>query len=86
MIEYLINSAQCCVPTWKEEGIREEWIHPGVWLSTFTVHLKLLQYYLLISYTPIQNTKFNIKKYTNWVAQKKKEIYFLIVCSLEFQA
>ena len=30
MIEYLINSAQCCVPAWKEEGLGEEWIHTCV--------------------------------------------------------
>ena len=40
MIEYLINSAQCCVPAWKEEGLGDEWIYICVWLS----HLKLSQH------------------------------------------
>ena len=80
------TTAQYYIAAWMRREFDGERIYECVWLSPFTVHLKLLQYYLLISYTPIQNTKFNIKKYTNWVAQKKKEIYFLIVCSLEFQA
>ena len=46
MVEYLINSAQCCVPAWKEEGLGEEWIHICVWLSAFTAHPKLLQHCL----------------------------------------
>ena len=40
-------------------GIGEEWIHVYLWLSPFTVHLKLLQHCLLINYTPVQNKKFN---------------------------
>ena len=59
------------------EAIGGEWIHVYVWVSPFTVHLKLLQYYLLISYTPIQNTKFNIKKNTQigWLKKRKKSIF-----------
>ena len=34
-----------------------------VWLSPFTVHLKLPQHCLLISYTPIQNKKSERKKH-----------------------
>ena len=35
------NSAQCYVPAWMGEGLGEEWKHVYVWLSSFTVHLKL---------------------------------------------
>ena len=34
-----------------------EWIDVYVWLSPFTIHLKLSQYCLIISYNPIQNKK-----------------------------
>ena len=55
------NSAQCYVAAWKGEESEGEWIPVYVWLSPFTVHLKLSQCYLLISYTPTQNKKL---KYT----------------------
>ena len=32
-----------CQPAW-EEGFGGEWIHVYVWLSPFTVHLKLSQH------------------------------------------
>ena len=51
------NSAQCSMAAWLGGEFGREWIHVYVWLSPFTVHLKLLQK-LLISYTPIQNKKF----------------------------
>ena len=35
------NSAQCYLPTWMGAGVWEEWIHVCVWLSPFTVNLKL---------------------------------------------
>ena len=41
------NSAQCYAPAWVGGGFGGEWIHVCVWLSPFTVHLKLL---LLVSY------------------------------------
>ena len=34
-----------------------EWVHVYVWLSPFTVHLKLSQHCLLIGYTSIQNRR-----------------------------
>ena len=37
-------SAQCYVATWMGGEFGEEWIRVYVWLSPFTVHLKLLQY------------------------------------------
>ena len=37
------NSAQCYVPDWMGWGFGGEWIHVYVWLSSFTVHLKLPQ-------------------------------------------
>ena len=38
-----------------------EWTHVYVWLSPFTVHLKLSQRCLLIGYIPIQNQKLKTK-------------------------
>ena len=38
------NSAQCYVPTWMGEGSGEERIHVYIWLSPFTVYLKLPQH------------------------------------------
>ena len=38
------NSAQCYVAAWMGEGVGGEWIHIYVWLSPFTVHLKLSQH------------------------------------------
>ena len=35
------NSAQCYVATWMEGEFRGEWIYVYVWLSPFTVHMKL---------------------------------------------
>ena len=52
------NSAQC----YGRWGLGGEWIHVYVWLSSFTVHLKLLQHCLLISYNPVQNKKKKKKK------------------------
>ena len=37
------NSAQCYVAAWMGGGFGEEWIHVYVWLSPFTIHLKLSQ-------------------------------------------
>ena len=34
-------------------GVGGEWIHIYVWLSPFTVHLKVSQHCLLIDYTPM---------------------------------
>ena len=36
------NSAQCPVATWMRGECGGEWIHVYVWLSPFSVHLKLL--------------------------------------------
>ena len=49
------NSAQCYVPAWMGAGSGEEWIHEYVWLSPFTVNLKLSITTFLIGYTPTQN-------------------------------
>ena len=46
------NSAQCCVAAWIGRKFGGESIHVYVWLSPFTVHLKLT--ILLIVYTPIE--------------------------------
>ena len=44
------NSAQCYMAAWMEGEFGGEWTHVYVWLSPFTVHLKLLQLRLLIGY------------------------------------
>ena len=53
------NSAQCYSAAWMGGEFGGQWIHECVWLSPFTIHLKLSQ--VLISYTPVQNKKFNNK-------------------------
>ena len=40
------NSAQCYEAAWMGGEFGGEWIHVYVWLSPFTVHLKLSQYCL----------------------------------------
>ena len=39
-----LNSAQCYVAAWMEGEFGGERIHVYVWLSPFTVHLKLSHY------------------------------------------
>ena len=39
------NSAQCYVAPWMGGAFRGEYIHVYVWLSPFTVHLKLSQHF-----------------------------------------
>ena len=56
------NSAQCPMAAWLRGELGAEWKHVYVRLNPFTVHLKLSQHCLLISYTPIQNKKFKINK------------------------
>ena len=38
------SSAQCCVTTWMGDEFAGELTHVYVWLSPFTVHLKLSQH------------------------------------------
>ena len=38
------NSAQCYVAAWMGGESEGEWIHVYIWLSRFTVHLKLSQH------------------------------------------
>ena len=61
------NSAQCYAAAWMGGEFGGEWRHVYIWLGHSTVHLKLSQHCLLISYTPIQNKKFFLKR--------KKHIY-----------
>ena len=51
------NSAQCYLTAGVGGEFGGQWIHEDVWLSPFTVHLKLSQHCLLIGYTPVQNKK-----------------------------
>ena len=44
------NSAQCYVAAWMGEEFEGKWIHEYVWLSSFSVNLKLTT--LLIDCTP----------------------------------
>ena len=39
------DSAQCYVAAWLGREFGGDWIHVYVWLSSFTVHLKLSQHY-----------------------------------------
>ena len=55
------NSAQCYVTGWIGGEFGGEGMHAHVWLSLFTIHLKLSQHCLLIDYTPIQNKNFKKK-------------------------
>ena len=41
--------------SWGGRGVGGKWIHVYVWLNPFTVHLKLSQHCLSVSYTPITN-------------------------------
>ena len=52
-----------------QEEIVELHFNVYVWLNPFTVHLKLSQHCLLISYTPIQNKRFKkmFKRILGWV-------------------
>ena len=38
------SSASCCVAAWMGREFVGEWIHVCVWLSPFTVYLKLSQH------------------------------------------
>ena len=56
------DSAACYVVAWMGGEFGGEWTHIYIWLCPFTVHLKLSQHYLFISYTPFQNKNFLKKK------------------------
>ena len=43
-LEHTWNSAQCYVAAWMGGEFGGEWIHVYLWLSPFTVHLKLSQH------------------------------------------
>ena len=45
-----------------------KWIHVQKWLSTFAVHKTATT--LLVSYTPIQNKKFNKKTKKTYIINK----------------
>ena len=49
------NCAQCFLAAWMGEKFERGWIHVYVWLSPFTVHLKLPQH--CSGHTTIQNLK-----------------------------
>ena len=38
------NSSECYVAAWMGVGFGGEWIHVYIWLSPFTIHLKLSQH------------------------------------------
>jgi len=50
------------VAVWRGGEFGGEWIHAYIWLSPFAVRLKLSQHCSLISYTPIQNKMYFLKK------------------------
>jgi len=55
------NSPQCYMAAWMKGGFGREWMQVYVCLSPCTVHLKLSQHCLLISYTPIQHKQLKKK-------------------------
>ena len=71
------NSPQCCMVAWMGAQSGREWIHVYVWLGPFTVRLKLSQYCLLISYTPVQNKKFFKKAMCNFL---ERSVFFPPFC------
>ena len=60
-------SARCYVAAWMGGEFGGEWIHVYGWLNPFPVLLKLSQHCWLISYTPIQNKKFSLKKKKTYI-------------------
>ena len=44
LLRSIDNSAQCRVAVWVGEESGEEWLHVYLWLSPFSVHLKLSQH------------------------------------------
>ena len=76
------NSAQCYVAVWTGGKFEGEWIHVYVWLSSFTVHLRLSQHCLSIGYTPMQNKKLKIKNekasFPKWKEPQSAESCYLL--------
>ena len=71
------NSAQCHVAAWKGGEFGGEWIHVYLWLSPFTVQLKLSQCCLLIRYTLIQK-KGKTNKQTKTLGSNLYLCYLII--------
>ena len=69
------NSAQCCVAAGMGGEFGGEWIHVYVWLSPFTVDLKLSQ-----GYTLIQNKKLKKKKKRKKNTQAHRSAPLLLNC------
>ena len=44
------NSAQCYIAAWMGGEFGGEWIHVYVWLSPFTIYLKLSQHFFFLFY------------------------------------
>ena len=58
------NSAQCRVAAGMGGEFGGEWIHIYVWLSPFTVYLKLSQAYTLIQNKKLKKKKRKIPRHT----------------------
>ena len=72
------NSAQCCVAAGMGGEFGGEWIHVYVWLSSFTVDLKLSQGYTLIQNKKLKKKKKKKEKYPGTqVSTTPPELYFL---------
>ena len=67
------KEADFYVAAWMGRGLGREWMRVYVWLSSFTLHLKLSQHCLLMSYI-YPNTKLKVQKiYKISLKKKKKE-------------
>ena len=71
------NSAQCCVAAGMGGEFGGEWIHVYVWLSPFTVDLKLSQGYTLIQNNKLKRKKKKEKYPGTQVSTTPPELYFL---------
>ena len=72
------NSTQCCMPAWMGGGFEGKWIHAYVWLSSLFTETTTT---LLISYTPIQNKKFEKKMFFNHSLQTALDLVFSLPLS-----
>ena len=65
------KEADFYVAAWMGRGLGREWMRVYVWRSSFTLHLKLSQHCLLMSYI-YPNTKLKVQKNIKLVLKKKK--------------
>ena len=69
---------------WKVAPTEEELIRVSVWMSHFTVHLKLSQRCLLIVYTPGQNKKLKKKRKTTLILARFRITTYLQLIKTQY--